>query len=229
VTDANIKPSLLDHRPILRLSDSAFRVWMMGIVYGAAHETDGFLDRRVLALLHPDGAREDLAQELVNAGRWKVREDGWQIDDFLTYQTSHADRVKQRAEWREAKKRPRKPKPPTASAQDSGQESVQESGVDSGETSYKTRQDQDQDALTGKNAGTGDSEHSAPGEANGPLLAAVRDGWAGSGTQIERLGLSAAVGVLPSDSISSGVGESAGQTGLQDAVSTPCQRSAGVT
>jgi hypothetical protein len=90
------------------LRDDAFRLYVAGLVWCCAHETDGFVGRRTLHLLHPTAEDlPNLAARLVTAGLWETAEGGWMVHDFLEYQTSRADRDAERAAARERKRKQR--------------------------------------------------------------------------------------------------------------------------
>lgn len=99
MTDARLAPSFLTNPKIDAMTDAAFRVYTLGLVWSVAHGTDGEIPGRALRYLHPDGPEKSVVDELVACGRWEPQSDGWRIHDFLDYQTP-ADVVKQLAEER---------------------------------------------------------------------------------------------------------------------------------
>lgn len=74
---------------MLELADAgqfrAMVVYVASIGYAVEHETDGLIPKRALPLLH---ARTKEAEQLVDAGLWHKREEGWDIHNFLRYQKS---------------------------------------------------------------------------------------------------------------------------------------------
>lgn len=111
MTDARLAPTFLGNPKVDNLTDVAFRIYVNAIVHCARHETDGLVARRAARLLHPDLL--DLSpyvQELVRAGFWEVRPDGWQVHDFLEYQSSKAQMDAYRATQRDKKRRQRQAK-----------------------------------------------------------------------------------------------------------------------
>lgn len=76
--------------------------------YASRHMTDGFIPRQALPALHPSSPRNLVmrcAQELVKAGLWEQREDGWQIQDYLQFNPPRAQVLEQRAAAHEDKVR----------------------------------------------------------------------------------------------------------------------------
>lgn len=100
MTDTRLAESFLTHPTIDGLSDAAHRVYTNGLVYAVAGSTDGRLPQRALRLLHPDGTTKTVVKELVNAGLWTAVGDGFEVRNFLRYQSS-AEQVKQAAEARQ--------------------------------------------------------------------------------------------------------------------------------
>jgi hypothetical protein len=99
VTDTRLPEQWLGHIVLDELSDSAFRVYINGLMWSVKYGKDGEVAPKALRLLHPDGPRRDLADELVEADLWRpLNPGGWAILGFLDYQTSAAEvaRLKER-------------------------------------------------------------------------------------------------------------------------------------
>lgn len=109
MTDARLAPTFLANAKVDGLTDAAFRVYVNSIVLGASQETDGHMARRALRLLHPEADLRACADELVNAQLWEPRADGdgWNVHDFLKYQTTKAQAEAARKAARERKARSR--------------------------------------------------------------------------------------------------------------------------
>lgn len=107
MTDARLAPTFLHSDKVERLDDVSFRVYVNAVVYAASHETDGRIPRRSLRLLHPTADVLGAADRLVAAGCWEPIEDGWQIHDFLNYQTPKAQLDAVRSAARSRKQRSR--------------------------------------------------------------------------------------------------------------------------
>ena len=120
MTDARLHPSMLSNRKVARLSDSAFRVYVMSLVWCAAHESDGVMPRREAFALHPTADPPQivmLVDELLKQRVWEAAptEQGDQpsirVHDFLTYNTSveslESRRLAKSAAEKERRKRER--------------------------------------------------------------------------------------------------------------------------
>jgi hypothetical protein len=89
VTDARYPERWLNRRAILRLSDGAFRLFVIGNVFAVANRTDGLLHTDDLPLLL--GADPGYADELSKAGLWELIGDRWLLLDYADTQTSRHD------------------------------------------------------------------------------------------------------------------------------------------
>jgi hypothetical protein len=97
VTDARLHPSLLGNAKVEGLTDPAFRLYVMSVVWCAAHESDGVVPLRQASALHPTADSRTaslLCDELVRRGLWHVlvSQDGdpdrVAVHDFLDYNTT---------------------------------------------------------------------------------------------------------------------------------------------
>lgn len=105
--DARVPERALTDACLDGLSDAAYRIWVAGLVYAVGQSSDGRIPRRALRLLHPDGARLDLANELVECGVWKLDGDGWLNLRYQPDQTTATDveRLREQSRQRSAKYR----------------------------------------------------------------------------------------------------------------------------
>jgi hypothetical protein len=85
--NAAIHESILVNDRVDALSDGAFRVFIMAVTWSVAQGTDGELPERAVKRLHPDGVRRDLITELVEDSFLIPIDNGYQIRNFLSYQT----------------------------------------------------------------------------------------------------------------------------------------------
>lgn len=86
MTDARMPERWLSDRRLLRLSDPAFRLFVLGLMWSVANRTDGTLyDDDLLLMPTVDAAS---AAELAKAGLWQRERDTWIVADFATTQTS---------------------------------------------------------------------------------------------------------------------------------------------
>jgi hypothetical protein len=109
MTDTRLPEHYLTSPALEGLTDSAFRVFINGLMFSVTHGTDGKLAVRSLRWLHPDvPALEPAAAELTAAGLWRRTENGWSIVDFLKWQTPAADVEAGRAKARDNRRRQRK-------------------------------------------------------------------------------------------------------------------------
>jgi hypothetical protein len=75
-----------DHPKLLGLPLECVGLHVFGLTYSARHLTDGALTPPIVS--HLSRGRDDLAQQLVDAGLWEALDGGWQIHDFLDYNPS---------------------------------------------------------------------------------------------------------------------------------------------
>ena len=87
-------------------------LWIAGLCYAYAQDTDGHLSADVLDLLAAEaGLTLDQAQEaatkLMDVGLWELEPDGWQIHDYATCQETTDEREARRSQDRERQRRRR--------------------------------------------------------------------------------------------------------------------------
>ena len=94
-----------DHPKVIGLSDKAFRVHLQGLCYGGQYLTDGFIPMFVAAKF-ADNNMSVLA-ELTNAKLWveKMPNNGFQIHDFLVFQSSKESIETRKEQLRHAQSR----------------------------------------------------------------------------------------------------------------------------
>lgn len=88
MTDARFPERWLSDRRIIRLSDSAHRLFVTGLAWSASNRTDGLIEAADLPLIH--GVDPSRATELTSAGLWKRVTEGWLAVDFRNTQTTRA-------------------------------------------------------------------------------------------------------------------------------------------
>jgi hypothetical protein len=86
-TYVKIADSMPDHPKVVRLSDSAFRLWVEAICYCSRHLTDGVISPAALRKVGPPKA----ARELAEAGLLEVHGPDWLVHDYLQHQRSAAE------------------------------------------------------------------------------------------------------------------------------------------
>jgi hypothetical protein len=86
VTDARFPERWLHDRRVLRLSDSAFRVFVTSLAWSVSNRTDGVLDEADLTLL--PCLDVSCVDELAKSGLWRCEGGGWVIVDYVTTQTT---------------------------------------------------------------------------------------------------------------------------------------------
>ena len=94
---------------IVRLPDSAFRLWIKGLCYCQMHLTDGLIPREALGPM--EAKRRDidaLCQVLVpgKAALWEASADGFHVHDYLDYNDSRADVAARKDKDRKRKRPP---------------------------------------------------------------------------------------------------------------------------
>lgn len=86
MTDARFPERWLSDRRVVRLSDAGFRLFVCSLTWSVSNRTGGRLYPDDLDdLLHVDTGS---AGELVKAGLWTPVDDGWQVVEFTTTQTT---------------------------------------------------------------------------------------------------------------------------------------------
>lgn len=82
MTDARLRSSWLGLMLFDDLSDAAWRVFTGGLMWSAEQGTDGFIPRRYVRTLHPDGENPEAVAEIAAAGLWEVTDAGVQFADW---------------------------------------------------------------------------------------------------------------------------------------------------
>jgi hypothetical protein len=88
VTDARFPERWLNDRRVLRLSDDAFRLFVLSLVWSVANKTDGRIYDDDLPLIPGNGAG---VGQLAKSGLWERTADYWLIGEFEDTQTTSAD------------------------------------------------------------------------------------------------------------------------------------------
>jgi len=87
------------HKKVNAVTDAAFRLWVSAMDRAREQASDGLLDDADLDLIPRCPARGPrraaLVRELCTHGLWEVRENAWQIHDYLDWQDS-AEQIKAR-------------------------------------------------------------------------------------------------------------------------------------
>lgn len=79
-------------RRVWRRCPEAIALHIFAITYSACHELDGHVDTDWVEDTIPnDRRRQKLTDALVDAQLWHVNGTGWEINDYLEYNPSHAD------------------------------------------------------------------------------------------------------------------------------------------
>ena len=110
---ARIDDSFWMNEKVDGLSDKAFRLYVRGISFASALNTDGVITKRQLRVL--EGAPKVVA-ELVAARAWDVIEDGWQIHNYTVHNASAEERRARASNaaskrWRKQPASPSTPEP----------------------------------------------------------------------------------------------------------------------
>lgn len=91
------------HPKTLRCSLAARGLWASCLGWSAQQLTDGFIPTSVPRMMDPKGTRS--VGQLVAAGFWEPVEGGWQIHDYLDYNSSREQILAEREAQHEAKVR----------------------------------------------------------------------------------------------------------------------------
>lgn len=96
------------HPKFIQAGPLAFGFFWAGCCYANRHRTDGFIPTKAIFSILPGmrrGACVSTAVALVEAGLWEVKNDGYQIHDFLKYNPSRAQHEEETAKAAERKAR----------------------------------------------------------------------------------------------------------------------------
>lgn len=94
---ARIDDALHGNEKIVSISNHALAVYVCSITYCAQNLTDGFLKvREVRSLLALRDVDDEIRDELVDANLWETTETGYHIHDFLAYNRSREQVMKER-------------------------------------------------------------------------------------------------------------------------------------
>lgn len=99
---ARIDDRLYDHPKVLAAGTPAMGLWVRCLSYCAAHLTDGFVPESVVFRMVD--SRSSLPNRLESAGLWHRDSSraGWVLHDYLEFQASRSDVLKQREDRRKA-------------------------------------------------------------------------------------------------------------------------------
>lgn len=111
MTWIKLDDSFADHPKVADLSDRAFRVHISALLYCGKYLTDGVIPRSIANKFCINNASQTI-QKLIENGLWKRIEGGYEINDYLKYQTSkaQAEMEKENNRLRAAKARAAKSK-----------------------------------------------------------------------------------------------------------------------
>lgn len=106
MTDARVPEAWLNDRRVQRLSDPAFRLFILALTWSVSNRTDGLIDPDDVRLV--PGVEPGYAAELERSGLWERQKDSWLIVDFARTQTSrHQLEVMEDARRKEREKKAR--------------------------------------------------------------------------------------------------------------------------
>lgn len=97
-----------EHRKIRRLTDSQYRLHDTALHACAKDETDGFVTEDDIADMQHGPRLRKHVDSLVKARLWVAVKGGWEINDYLEYNPSHAEQEAKRVTARERQARWRK-------------------------------------------------------------------------------------------------------------------------
>lgn len=137
MTDARIPERYLMDRRVAKLSDAAFRTYILGTTWAVSNMTDGYITQDDFGLI--PSSNPLVISELVDSGLWLAQErGGWLIADYEKTQTSRSELetlAKVRRRDREKKARQR------AARLDTGTVPGDVPGDSPGDVSRRTAQD----------------------------------------------------------------------------------------
>lgn len=91
------------HPKVLEAGNEAVGLYVRCGAYCAQHLTDGFIPRQIVLIY----GSKALAQALVDARLWRSVVDGWEMNDFLTYNKSRSQVLAERADATNRQRRSR--------------------------------------------------------------------------------------------------------------------------
>lgn len=170
MTDARLPERMLSDRRVLRLSNGAFRIYVMALLWSVSNRTDGRLDDDDLDLVFH--ASDKTRDEIGASGLWQRNGDrSWFIADFAITQTTAAQLAgleHKRLQDRERKARQR--------ARDAGRDLPDDQQV-TRDVRRDVRPDRTRDTKEGrkdrKEGGLDDDESTAPANGHRP----AREPW----------------------------------------------------
>lgn len=120
------------NRKIALLSDRAFRLYVTAVCWSAENSTDGVIEREELRLIASYRGVNRAVTELIERGLWIATDDGWCIHDFLDYNPSREQVLRDRKanaarQERFRQRKNGKPTPPPP-ATDEGDETPDNAG-----------------------------------------------------------------------------------------------------
>jgi hypothetical protein len=82
MTDARLRGEWIGKIKFDNLTDTAWRMFTLGLMWSAEQGTDGHIPARYLRTLHPDGEQPHAIQQIAQAGFWEIITDGVQFIDW---------------------------------------------------------------------------------------------------------------------------------------------------
>ena len=112
---ARLDDQLNTNRKLAEIDNDAYAVWVSGIVHCAQHLTDGLLTKAEVALLCrlrnvSNADSNAVTNALVTAGLWEEVENGYRVHDYLTYNPSREQVLRERDSTRSRQERFRQAK-----------------------------------------------------------------------------------------------------------------------
>lgn len=98
---ARIDDSYPHHPKIIAAGPQAMAVDVAGICYCARLLTDGFVHENAIGVLGPFKNVQKLIDRLVEVKRWETVKDGWRVHDYLDYNPSRDQVLREREAARE--------------------------------------------------------------------------------------------------------------------------------
>lgn len=99
-----IDDQFTENPKVRSVSDRAFRLHVAGLCHCGALLTDGLIERHKVASLLPKVTRP-MVQELVDANLWLEHPDGYEVKDYLKYNPTREQVLKEREAAAERKRR----------------------------------------------------------------------------------------------------------------------------
>ena len=104
MTWVKLDDAFTENPKVRPLSDRAFRLYVAGLCHCGSHLTDGLIERHKVGALLPK-VTKPMVQELIDACLWLEHADGYEVKDYLKYNPTREQVMREREAAAERKRR----------------------------------------------------------------------------------------------------------------------------